>query len=175
MAKDGTARGGARIRSGPSSKKKTDAFDAGFTGYELPVPDELDGDDVPPVDEFLTEVQKDGSKLEAEHVYRSTYLWLKSRGCEKLVPRHLINEYAMSVARWIQAEHFVSKYGSLAMHPTVKSPVTSPYVTMSQSYMKQINNTWYQIYAIVKDSGNDVGGVVLSDDPMELLLRSKQQ
>ena len=90
------------------------------------------------------------------------------------MPKQLINEYAMSVARWIQAERYVSKYGALAMHPTVKSPITSPYVTMSQNYIKQITNTWYQIYTIVKDSGNDMTSGGVTDDPMEKLLRARE-
>ena len=173
MAKDGTVRGGARPRSGPKPSEKT--YDAGIIGLpDFPVPDDLSAELVPPIDDFLLETQKDGSKLEADKVFTSTYLWLKSMGCENLVPKHLINEYAMSVARWIQAERYVSKYGTLAFHPTVKSPITSPYVTMSQNYIKQITNTWYQIYTIVKDSGNDITSGGVTDDPMERLLRSRE-
>ena len=106
MAKDGTVRGGARPRSGPKPSEKT--YDAGIMGLpDFPVPDDLSAELVPPIDDFLLETQKDGSKLEADKVFTSTYLWLKSMGCENLVPKHLINEYAMSVARWIQAERYV--------------------------------------------------------------------
>ena len=171
MAKDGTVRGGARPRSGPQPRDAEPGF---MDLSDMELPDDLTAGDIPPIDDFLLETQKDGSKLEADKVFASTYLWLKARGCENLVPKQLINEYAMSVARWMQAEHYVSKYGSLAMHPTVKSPITSPYVTMSQNYIKQITNTWYQIYAIVKDSGSDMGGGDPSD-PMEMLLRSKMK
>ena len=45
---------------------------------------------------------------------------------------------------------------------------------MSQNYIKQITNTWYQIYTIVKDSGNDMTGGGDTDDPMEKLLRSRE-
>ena len=129
MAKDGTIRGGARPRSGPKPSNQSD-IETGMMGvFDFPEPDDLSAEFVPPIDDFLLETQKDGSKLEADKVFTSTYLWLKSRGCENLVPKQLINEYAMSVARWIQAERYVSKYGALAMHPTVKSPITSPYVT----------------------------------------------
>ena len=174
MAKDGTIRGGARPRSGP--KPSDAAYDTGMMGgvFDFPEPDDLSAEFVPPIDDFLLETQKDGSKLEADKVFTSTYLWLKSRGCENLVPKQLINEYAISVARWIQAERYVSKYGALAMHPTVKSTITSPYVTMSQNYIKQITNTWYQIYTIVKDSGNDMTGGSDTDDPMEKLLRARE-
>lgn len=176
MAKDGTVRGGARIKSGPQSaaNKKKEAPASDLLGIsDLPEPEDLIAEQVPPVDDFLTELQKDGTKLEADTIFISTYRWIKSRGCEKIVPKPLINEYAMSVARWMQAEHYISKYGTLALHPTVKSPITSPYVTMSQNYVKQITNTWYQIYTIVRDNGSASGEIDEDDLFMEQLISSK--
>ena len=108
-------------------------------------------------------------KLHSKAVFRSMLKVSKFRKAAVFMQNN-----AMSVARWIQAERYVSKYGSLAMHPTVKSPITSPYVTMSQNYIKQITNTWYQIYTIVKDSGNDITSGGVTDDPMEKLLRSRE-
>ena len=176
MAKDGTRRGGARIGSGkkPSSENK-EILDFGLTDLpDLPEPAELEGVDMPPIDDFLTDIQRDGTKLEAERIFRQTYVWLKKHGCEKLVPQQLINQYAMAVARWIQAERYISKLGSIAKHPTVGSPITSPYVTMSLNYTKQISNIWFQIYSIVKDNGNNVGEMDECDLTMERLLRSRK-
>ncbi len=42
---------------------------------------------------------------------------------------------------------------------------------MSQNYMKQINNLWYQIFQIVKE--NCEGDVGTAEDAMEKLLRSQ--
>ncbi len=176
MAKDGTVRGGARVRSGPmpANIKEQMMLDVGVSNIpNLPAPSDMIAETVPPVDEFMLDIQKDGSKLEAERIYQNTYLWLRQRGCEKLIPNQLLTGYSMSVARWIQAERYISKYGSLAKHPVSGNPIKSPYVTMSQDYMKQITNAWFQIYSIVRDNGSNVGDLEESDLYMEHLLKQK--
>ena len=35
--------------------------------------------------EFMTMIQRDGTKLYAEVVYKNVYEWLKARGCAELV------------------------------------------------------------------------------------------
>ena len=60
-------------------------------------------------------------------------------------------QYAVSVSRWIQCEECISEYGFLAKHPTTGNAIASPYVSMSQQYMKQVNQIWYQIYQVVKE------------------------
>ena len=117
----------------------------------------------------------DGGKLEAEEIYRETWLWLKARHCEKLVSPQLISQYAMAVSRWIQCEHAISEYGFLAKHPTTNAAIASPYVTMSQNYMKQVNQIWYQIYQVVKENCSvEFSGNTPQDDVMERLLRSRK-
>ena len=44
-------------------------------------PAEIDSVDVPPVREFMQELQRDGTKLLADEVYTETYQWLKERFC----------------------------------------------------------------------------------------------
>ena len=174
MAKDGTARGGRRSGSGKKPTKKT-KIEALNPDMDLSAPDNLEGIVVPPVQEFLKAKQKNGKDLMAEEVFRQTYIWLKKRGCEKIVSEQLISEYAMSVARWIQTEDAISEYGMLAKHPTTGAAIASPYVTMAQAYMKQINATWYQIYAIVKDNGSeDAEEFDAQDNMMEKLLKMRR-
>jgi hypothetical protein len=141
----------------------------------LPEPAQLDGIDVPPIKDFMKATQKNGKDLCAEEVFRNTWKWLKERGCEKQVSQTLIEQYAMSVSRWIQCEECVSEYGFLAKHPTTGAAIASPYVAMSQSFMKQTNQIWYQIFQIVKDncSGN-YGGANPQDDLMERLLTARR-
>lgn len=80
----------------------------------------------------------------------------------------------MSVARWIQCEEAISVYGFLAKHPTVGTPIQSPYVAMSQSYMKQTNVAWMQIYQVVKENCTvDFRDPNPQDDVMEQLLRMR--
>ena len=103
MAKDGTNRGGARVGSGRKPKALTDKISAGLsaTVIDLPEPEKLDGADMPPMKEYLKAKQKNGKNLCASDVYQETWKWLKERGCERLVSTQLLEQYAMSVSRWI--------------------------------------------------------------------------
>ena len=65
----------------------------------LPDPVEIEGVDVPPVKDYLKAKQKNGKDMCAEEVYKTTYVWLKKRGCENLVSSQLLEQYAMSVSR----------------------------------------------------------------------------
>jgi hypothetical protein len=87
----------------------------------------------------------------------------------------MVEQYAMSVSRWIQCEEIVSSTGFLAKHPTTGAAIASPYVTMSQSYMKQTNYCWMQIYQIVKENCSvEFQGNTPQDDVMERLLRARK-
>ncbi|MDD7452047.1 MAG: P27 family phage terminase small subunit [Treponema sp.] len=177
MAKDGTARGGQRVGSGRKPNALADKISQGMSANVLSFPQaaDLEGEETPPVKDFLKASQKSGVDLCAEDVFRSTYLWLKERGCERYVNTQLIEQYAMSVSRWIQCETMISEYGFLGKHPTTGAAITSPYVTMSQQYIKQVNQCWYQIYHIVKDNCSvEFGGTNPNDSLMERLLTARK-
>lgn len=176
MAKDGTNRGGSRVGSGRKSKALTEKINAGLsaTVIDLPEPADINGEEMPPVKEYLKSKQAAGKDLCAAEVYRKTWYWLKERGCERLVSVQLIEQYAMSVSRWIQCEECISEFGFMAKHPTTGNAVASPYVAMSQQYMKQVNQVWYQIYQIVKENCSvEWHGATPQDDVMERLLRTR--
>ena len=173
MAKDGTRRGGARPGAGRKPKALTEKINEGRSAEVMLEPAELVGAEIPPVKDFLKAPQKNGQPLIAEEVYNDTYRWLQARGCEALVSPHLVEQYAMSVSRWVQCENIVSQTGMLARHPTTGNAIASPYVAMSQAYMKQINSSWYQIYQIVKENCSTEFQGSPQDDLMERLLRSR--
>ena len=179
MAKDGTMRGGARPNTGPKKKALAEKIVEGRATLEdgavvLPDPVEIEGVEMPPIKDFLKAKQKNGKDLCAEEVYKSTYLWLKKKRCEKLVSTQLLEQYAMSVSRWVQCEEAISEFGFLAKHPTTGNAMQSPYVAMSQNYMKQVNQVWYQIYQIVKENCSvEWQGATPQDDVMERLLRTR--
>ena len=176
MAKDGTARGGARPSSGPKRRPLIEKLEAGkLEGATiLPEPADLNGWKMPPVKEFMKAKQKNGKDLVAPEIYTDTWNWLKARGCEKQVNPQLLEEYAMSVSRWIQCEEAISEFGFLAKHPTTGMATTSPYVAMAQNFQKQMNNAWFQIYQIVKDNCSvDYSGPNPQDNVMEMLLSRK--
>ena len=82
----------------------------------------------------------------------------------------------MSVSRWVQCEEAISEFGFLAKHPTTGNAMQSPYVAMSQNYMKQVNQVWFQIYQVVKDNcTTDIGGASPQDDLMERLLQARRK
>lgn len=132
VAKDGTNRGGPRPGTGPKRKPLLDKIQEGTAKGtlvmpdELPEPAEIQGEDIPPVREYLTAKQKNGRDLCAEEIFKETWRWLKARGCEMLVNNQLIEQYAMSVARWIQCEEAISEYGYLAKHPHHRKPHRFP-------------------------------------------------
>ena len=177
MAKDGTRRGGARAGAGRKPKALADKINDGDAAkvMELPEPVSLHGNKMPPVKEYLKAKQKEGRDLCAAEVYQETWEWLKARGCERLVNKQLIEQYAMSVSRWIQCEECISEYGFLAKHPTTGNAIASPYVAMSQTYMKQVNQIWYQIFQVVKENCSvEWQGATPQDDVMERLLRTRK-
>lgn len=177
MAKDGTMRGGARPGSGPKRKALTEKISAGKTATVIDLPDasELTGVDMPPVKDYMKARQKSGTDLCAEEIFRETWEWLKKVGCTDYVNTLLINQYAMSVARQIQCEQAISEYGFLAKHPTTGAACQSPYVSMLHQFTKQANQSWYQIYQIVRENCSiEYTGATPQDDVMERLLRARK-
>jgi hypothetical protein len=181
MAKDGTNRGGARIGAGQKKKPLHDKILEGNPGkrpltiVEFNDTADLTGVACPPPREFLKAAQKAGKQTLAVEIYEATWQWLYERRCAHLIPAQLLEQYAMSVSRWIQCEEAISEFGFLAKHPTTGNAIPSPYVAMSQSFMKQANNLWFQIYQVVKEnSAADYKGSTPHDDAMERLLNARR-
>ena len=190
MAKDGTNRGGRRVRAGDKPDALADKIIAGkaakrielplFEGDDLAPVDlsaeavELEGIDMPRPDEYLSDVQKDGKTLGADKIYTETWMWLKERGCEKLVNNRLLESYSEAFARFIQCEKAISTYGLVGRHPTTGGAIASPFVTMSMQFQKQANLIWYEIYDIVKQNCTSPFTGNPQDDMMEQLLRSRK-
>lgn len=191
MAKDGTNRGGRRVRAGDKPMSAAEKIQRGrevrVMNNDIPslTPTELDavdlpegavmnGADMPKPSEYLSAKQKNGIPLGADEIYKETWRWLKERNCEKLVNKRLIEAYAQAFARYIQCEEATSTYGLLGKHPTTGGVMASPFVQMSQQYQKSANLIWYEIYDIVKQNCTEV----FEDNPndtMELLLRARKK
>lgn len=177
MAKDGTRRGGARVGAGRKPKALADKMLEGRPGMVMDLPEgsEMTGEDMPPVKEYLRAKQKNGKDLIAAEIYKETWIWLKERSCERIVNPQLIEQYAMAVSRWQQCEEAISEFGFLAKHPTTGNAIASPYVSMSQQFMKTVNQCWFQIYQIVKENTSvEFNGANPHDDVMERLLLSRK-
>lgn len=186
MAKDGTNRGGRRVRAGvkpqPLAEKIAEGKSAKILQFEdgdveipdLPDAEDLRGEDMPKPSDYLSAKQRDGKPLGADIIFRETWLWLKERGCEKLVNPRLLESYSQAFARYIQCEEAVSSFSLLSKHPTTGSPIASPFVAMSNAYQKQANLIWYEIFDIVKQNCTTDFTGNPQEDAMEMLLRSRK-
>ena len=152
MAKDGTNRGSARPGAGRPRKALTEKIAEGKSAEVMMQPADIESAETPPVRDFMKELQRDGTKLLADDVYTETYQWLKERSCEKIV----------------------TKYGYISKHPTTGAAIASPYVAMSQNYMKQANQIWNQIFQIVRENCSVEFQGNPQEDMMEKLLRSRK-
>ena len=108
--------------------------------------------EMPPVKDYLQAIQRDGSELCAGDVFAETMQWLKEKGYDSIVAEQTVEQYAMSVARWVHLEEMISKYGYIAKHPTTGAPMQSPYVTMAQAYAKQATEIRTEINQLIKSA-----------------------
>ncbi len=190
MAKDGTNRGGRRVRAGDKPQPLADKITAGKAAKILEASDlnpdalleaadldnaaDLYGEDMPEPSEYLRARQKDGKPLGADALFIETWKWLKERGCERFVNPRLIEAYAQAFTRYIQCEEAISLYGLLGKHPTTGGAIASPFVQMSQSFQKQANLIWYEIFDIVKQNCTTAFIGNPQDDIMEALLSGRK-
>jgi hypothetical protein len=174
--------GGKRVGAGAKKKGLADNLLDGNPGkrplkvIEFNTPAELQGRAMPKPREFLSGEQNDSiPQLQAIGVYEQTWQWLSERKCDHLVMPQLIEQYAMSVARWIQCEECISEFGFLSKHPTTGKAQMSPFVTAGQSFMKQANTLWFTIYQVVRENcATEYSGTATPhDDVMERLLNIK--
>ena len=166
MAKDGTNRGGRRMGAG----KKREGILDGTPFFN----DKSTKPKVKPPKKYLTAEQADGGKLYSKKIYEETMAWIIAHGCEGLIPKQLVEDYAQAVARHIQCEDYLSQYGLIAKHPTTGEPIISPFSKMNLDYVKLSSQLWYQIYTAVKE--NAPHGMIVSEHPqddMERLFRER--
>lgn len=190
VAKDGTNRGGRRVRAGGKPDPLADKITKGKAAKVLEVADlhpeamfaadnlgsvsDLSGADMPQPSDYLSARQRDGKPLGADMLFVETWKWLRDRGCEKLVNPRLVEAYAQAFTRFIQCEEAISTYGLLGKHPTTGGAITSPFVQMSQSFQKQANLLWYEIFDIVKQNCTTAFVGNPQDDVMERLLSARK-
>lgn len=190
MAKDGTNRGGRRVRAGDKALPLSEKIAKGKEAQVLEVPNlqpetmlegealggaaTLYGEDTPAPSDYLSSKQRDGKPLGADLLFTETWKWLEERGCEKFVNPRLIESYAQAFTRYIQCEEAISTYGLLGKHPTTGGAIASPFVGMSQSFLKQANLLWYEIFDIVKQNCTTAFVGNPQDDIMEALLSGRK-
>ncbi len=188
MAKDGTNRGGSRIRAGDKPDDLVDKIARGKAAQVMDFPiteldgtddygplSDLTGSDMPHPSDYLSAKQRDGETLGADIIFTETIRWLRERGCDRLVNPRLVESYSEAFARYIQCSAAVSKFGLLGKHPTTGAPIASPFVQMALSFQKQANLLWYEIFDIVKQNCTTPYEGSPQNDAMEKLLRSRSK
>ncbi len=191
MAKDGTNRGGRRVRAGDKPFPLADKIAAGKSASVLDISEfeideqfdlndflgmsELQGENIPKPSEYLNAQQKNGKSLGADKIFRETWIWLKERRCEKFVNPWLVEAYSQAFARFIQCEEAISTFGFLGKHPTTGNAIANPFVQMSISFQKQANLLWYEIFDIVKQNCTTDFTEPAQNDVMELLLTTRKK
>lgn len=131
MAKDGTYRGGRRVKAGSKPDALADKIMKGAPAKRIELPDftedmtdfdvddigdgvEPEGMDMPSPDDYLSALQKDGKLLGTDEIYKETWLWLKECGCERLVNQRLPGK-----------------------HPTTGAAIASPFTQLLMNFHKQ--------------------------------------
>ena len=171
MAKDGTNRGGKRQGAGRKPKPLAEKLQEGKKAAVLVLPenDPYDGPEIESIKEFLSSDQRMGD-LYGKEIFEQMVTWLRDRNCAHLVSPHLLEQYSMAMARWIQIENVTSEYGLVSKHPTTGAMIGSPFVTMAQGYLKQANMLYQQIFSIVTANSMEPVTGNPQDDIMEKLL-----
>lgn len=152
MAKDGTRRGGARVGAGRPRKQKPEAPETVL--QETAVTD-AERDNFPTFNRDLYDSKGAYSLTAAEDVYYSVFKFARNNGADERVPKELVELFAVTYSRWVQAERDISREGFTAEHPTTGAPCKSPLVDVSNTYSKQAHNYWYSIWAAVKGGKGD--------------------
>ena len=183
MARDGTNRGGRRVRAGDKPDALADKIARGKTAQVMDLPiTELDGTDefgplpdLPGADMPHPSSYLSAKPLGADIIFSETIRWLKERGCDRLVNPRLVESYSEAFARYIQCSEAMSKFGLLGKHPTTNAPIASPFVQMALSFQKQANLLWYEIFDVVKQNSTTPYEGNPQDDAMEKLLRARSR
>lgn len=170
--------GGARVGAGrkkqsESQKKLYGKTPVKSTGVKLKGA-ELQGYDCPEPHAYMAMETKNAGENISDQIYEEVYTWLKKRKCVHLVQPQLIEQYALSYARYAQAETAIHQFGMLAKNQSSGNAVPSPFIEISQGYLKQSQNIWLSIYSIVKENCveyTEDGDA--NDDIMEKLLTGK--
>lgn len=173
------AQGGARVGAGRKRKPLAEKleYNPGRRAITY-IPNEamsnIQGEDMPPPSEWISDETKNTQRTTvATKIYEDTYKWIKERRCDHLITKEQIEQYASSVARYIQCEEGISTFGLLAKHPTTNMPIASPYVGMSERFLKRAHLIWATIYQVVKENCEVPVGKNHNEDIMEQILTGK--
>lgn len=107
----------------------------------------------------------------AKVIWKEVYEWLEKIGCTKGILPYNLDEYAHCKSRWLECEEAITTHGFLLKDANGKT-INNPCIAMAQNYLRQTNDVWAKIYAVVRETKltewNDDSP---NDDIMENILR----
>jgi hypothetical protein len=115
--------------------------------------------------EYLPELARD--------VYLATVAWLEGTGCLDQIFPGLIEEYALTKGRWLEAEIQVTRFGLVAKNTNNGQPVMSPFVNASIEYFKASDRAWQKIFTVLKANCSEEYKQTPQSDAMGKLLDLK--
>ena len=156
--------GGYRAGAGRPKKSAAEKVLEGNPGKrKIEIVDFTEGEELPPTPaKWLSDKGKE--------LYIFVYEWLKKIGCLKgILPCHL-EEYAHCKSRWHECEEQNSRVG-LIVKDQHGNAAPSPFVALAGNYLKQSNDAWAKIYAVVRETKlKEWDNNSPNDDVMEKLL-----
>ena len=160
--------GGARPGAGRKKKSLAERIQDGQIASPVHFPVRPKEPVHPDVKSYLSDEQRIG-ELHAKEIYEETWYWLKDRDCLYLINPHLIEQYAMSMGRWVQLEKLISEVSPISkqINGEFKS---SPLVSMAQNYLREARLLWNEIWYIVQANCTEKVSENPQDDMMERLL-----
>jgi hypothetical protein len=169
--------GGARPGAGAKKKAIGDKIESGSHNtnvLNLPIIEtfEIPMQEMPKLRDYMRQEQKGGNPLHSEEIYKETWEWLARRRCDSVISPMLVENYAQSFARWIQAEELVSTYGFITKG-NGGNPKLSPFINMAHAYHRQLMSDWMLIWQTVRENFSAKYDSNPHDDLMERLLASK--
>lgn len=160
------ASGGYRPNAGRPKKSATEKILNGNPG-KRPI-------EVLDFDESSNVLKKPANWLspKAKAIWKEVFDWLEKIGCTKGILPYNLDEYAHCKSRWLECEEAITTHGFLLKDGNGKT-INNPCIAMAQNYLRQTNDVWAKIYAVVRETKltewNDDSP---NDDIMENLLRS---
>jgi hypothetical protein len=90
----------------------------------------------------------------ATEIYLQTLEWVRDAGCERYVPKQLIEDFAFTRRSYLESEYMNKKLGRV-----MQGGKASPYVRSSLEYLKATTTLYREILAIItQNATSDYGG-----------------
>jgi len=166
--------GGARAGAGRKRNCLADALADGTAPQKLLVLDIPGGDVIEQkeAEQYLKDEQKDGA-IEAERYYKEIWAWLEERECQKYFDPHFLQRFCMLLARYVQLERLVSKYGFLTKGADGGLQI-NPMETALQARLKMLNQMQSTIDSTVRANCTiRYSDTKAAHDPIRALLEAR--